>query len=58
MIEFDSDFDALKFLRQYGVREVRNGMLEGPAFKSLGVDQKSAVRYLCEEWDFCYNGLE
>lgn len=57
-MDFDNDFDALEFLRNYGVREVRNGMLQGPPFFFLGEDQRAAVRYLCEEWDFGYNGLE
>lgn len=50
---FESDEDALDVLYAYGHRETHNGVIRGE-WRSLNEECASAVRYLCDEWDFTF----
>jgi len=53
---FESDFDALKLLKQHGVEERRNGLIRAN-WRELNDDCRDAVRYLLDEWDFEYEAI-
>lgn len=52
-MQFNSDFDALKLLAAHGIREVGNGIIEAD-WPTLGPDCRTALQYLCNEWDFVF----
>lgn len=51
---YDSDFEALAYLKTHGVNEVANGIFIAPGRDSdWDGSVWEAVNYLCWEWDFC-----
>jgi len=46
------EMSACTWLAVRGIREVQNGVFEISRSQTLGVFEKSAIRYLLDEWDF------
>lgn len=53
--EFSNDGEALELLARYGHLEHINGVIYGD-WQLFNSACRDAVRYLCDEWDFCFIG--
>jgi hypothetical protein len=51
---WEDDRAALVYLRDRGVREIKNGILLIPYGKTLDEKDGSAIDYLVDEWDFSW----
>lgn len=53
MNQFETDIDAVEFLKTRGFKEIKNGVMNYPyPDYVLDQDEADAVTYLFAEWDF------
>ena len=53
-MEFTDDAQAVAFLQERGIREIRNGILSIPRDRVPTDDEWEAIDYLTNDWDFDY----
>ena len=51
---WNSDYEALAYLKNRGFEEVKYGIIEMPKFSQLNKKDLSAMAYLVKEWDFVF----